>query len=112
LISGVVREDEGVDIFLGSKDGDLEEFRRVAIAVFISGWGVGGVLGMGGGFCKTDSRFALRASVGLTVLAPRPVACDAEGIPGITDIRFEDGVVVPPRGDLPGDLAANEDDLL
>jgi len=68
---------------------------------------------MGGAFCKTDSRFALRASVGLTVLAPSPVACEAEvGNPGITDIRFEDGVVVPPRGDLPGDLPANEDDLL
>lgn len=62
-----------------------------------------------------DRRFALRASVGLIVLAPSPVACDAEGgMPGITDIRRadEEGVAVPLPLDLPGDLPVNEDDLL
>lgn len=107
LGSGVVREDEGVGIFLGSIDGEREEVR-----LEISG--CGGVFGMGGAFCKTDNRFALLASVGLMVLAPSPVACVVEvGMPGITDIRFaeDDGVVVPLPFVLPGDRPANEDDL-
>jgi len=70
LISGVVRDDDGVVTFLGSIDGE----REVVLTVEISGCGVGGVFGIGGAFCKTDIRFALLASVGLTVLAPRPVA--------------------------------------
>jgi hypothetical protein len=57
-----------------------------------------------------DSRLALLTSVGLTVLAPSPVACELLIIPGITDIRFaeEDGVFVL----RPGCLLANDDDLL
>lgn len=47
---------------------------------------VGGVWGIGGG--AIDMRFIRRASVGLMVRAPRPVAC------GITDMRFEDEVGV------------------
>jgi hypothetical protein len=80
----------------------------------MSGWGVGGVFGIGGAFCRTDNRFALLASVGLTVLAPRPVACDDCGIPGITDIRFaeDEGVFVPLPFARPGDLPAKEDDLV
>jgi hypothetical protein len=41
-----------------------------------------------------DNRFARLASVGLTVLAPSPVACEE---PGIIDILFaeDDGVAVP-----------------
>ena len=107
--SGVVRDEEGVDIFLGNIEGDLEDVRIVDI----SGCGVGGVFGIGGAFCRIDIRFALRASVGLTVLAPSPVACD-EGIPGITDIRFaeDDGVFVPLPLFRPGDLPAKENDLL
>lgn len=110
MISGVVREDEGVGIFLGSTEGDLEEVRFVRI----SGWEVGGVFGMGGGPCSIDSLFALFASVGLTVLAPSPVACEEPGNPGITDILFadEEGVVVPLPFALPGDLPAKEADLL
>ncbi len=53
--------------------------------------------------------------MGLTVLAPRPVAWEAEvGIPGITDIRLADdeGVDVPRPVGRPGDLPANDDDLL
>jgi hypothetical protein len=111
LRSGVVLEDEGVDTFLGNIEGDLDE----VLFDNASGCGVGGVLGMGGGFCKMDSRFALRASVGLTVLAPSPVAWDAPiGMPGITDIRFaaEDGVVVPRPFCRPGDRPAKEEDRL
>lgn len=47
---------------------------------------VGGVWGIGGG--AIDMRFIRRASVGLMVRAPRPVAC------GMTDMRFEDEVGV------------------
>lgn len=73
------------------------------------------MFGIGGGPCKIDNRFARRASVGLTVLAPSPLACELDvGIPGITDIRFadDDGVFVPRPFGLPGDLPANDDDLL
>jgi hypothetical protein len=105
----VVRDDPGVGIILGSIDGDRGEARKVDT----SGWG--GVSGIGGAFWRTDNRFARRASVGLTVLAPSPLACEFEGgIPGITDIRFaeDDGVVVPRPFGLPGDLPANDEDLL
>lgn len=100
-----------METFLGSIEGDLDDVRLK----FASGWVLGGVFGMGGGFCKIDKRFALRASVGLTVLAPSPVACeDPIGIPGITDIRFveEDGVVVPRPFGFPGDRPAKEADRL
>ena len=107
--SGVVLDEEGVDIFLGNIEGDLEDVRIADI----SGC-VGGVFGIGGTPCKIDIRFALRASVGLTVLAPSPVACDDVGIPGITDIRLaeDDGVFVPRPLLRPGDLPAKDDDLL
>lgn len=109
--SGVVREDNGVETFLGNIDGDLEDVR----IVFISGCGCGGVFGIGGALCKIESRLALRASVGLTVLAPNPEACeDAGGKPGIVDIRFEeeDGVFVPLPLTLAGDFATKDDVLL
>ncbi|EHL00091.1 hypothetical protein M7I_4001 [Glarea lozoyensis 74030] len=67
---GVVLEDKGVETFRGSMEGDLEDCRIVDL----SGIGWGGVSGIGGGPCKIDNRFARRASVGLTVLAPSPVA--------------------------------------
>lgn len=103
-MSGVVRDDEGVETFRGNIDGDREDVRW-----FMSGWGVGGVLGMGGAGCITDSLFARLASVGLIVLAPSPVACGVPDEPGITDIRFdEEGVFVR----FPGDLLANEADLV
>lgn len=73
------------------------------------------MLGIGGGPCRVDKRFARLASVGLIVLAPRPVACDVDvGIPGIIDIRFadEDGVDVPLPLGRPGDLDAKDEDLL
>lgn len=83
--SGVVREDEGVEIFRGSMEGERDAERTSA--------------DNGGGFGKTgagdcpwvwcnDSRFNRLVSVGLIVLAPRPVAWGSEGAPGITDIRF------------------------
>lgn len=68
--------DDGVGVFRGRIEGDREEVRTAEA----SGWVVGGVFGIGGAFlsegvvCKTDKRFALLASVGLTVLAPSPVA--------------------------------------
>ena len=65
-------------------------------------------MGIGGAECMIDSRLALRASVGLIVLAPRPVAIGVP-VPGIIDIRFVDrGVVVR----FPGDLGAKEADLV
>lgn len=68
--SGVVRNDEGVLVFLGINDGDFEEAR----AMLCCSGCVGGVYGIGGTPGTIDMRFALRASVGLIVLAPRPVA--------------------------------------
>lgn len=64
--------------------------------------------------CIIDIRFMRLASVGLTVLAPRPVAWEDEsGIPGMIDMRFaEDGVAVPLPFARPGDLPAYEEDLL
>jgi hypothetical protein len=70
LMSGVVREDEGVDVFRGNMEGDREDARP---AGGWSGWGVEGWFGIGGAW-KVDKRFARLASVGLTVRAPSPVA--------------------------------------
>jgi hypothetical protein len=98
----VVRDDDGVETILGNIEGDREEVRCE-----LSGCGVGGVFGIGGGACKTDNLFALLASVGLMVRAPRPVMCDGPE-PGITDIRLVDeGVTVR----LLGDFVAKEADL-
>jgi hypothetical protein len=50
-----------------------------------------------------ESRFILLVSVGLIVLAPRPVACDEWWAPGIIEtlLLAEDGVLnrPPTRGD-------------
>lgn len=51
--------------------------------------------------------------MGLTVRAPRPVACEDEGgKPGITDIlrAEDDGVAVPRPLGLPGERPPNEDE--
>lgn len=73
LISGVVLDDEGVpEAFLGIIEGDLDSAR-----VSIDTGGGGGTLVEVGVFCDAgmvESRFILRVSVGLIVLAPRPVA--------------------------------------
>lgn len=80
--SGVVREEEGVDVLRGAEDGDLETAR-------ISGtmgdcttvtWGV-----PPGTRPLVDIRFIRRVSVGLIVRAPSPVAWPA---PGMTDARL------------------------
>jgi hypothetical protein len=68
--SGVVRNEDGVEVFRGIIDGDREDARTEALASICCV----GVFGMGGGPCKVDIRFILLASVGLTVLAPSPVA--------------------------------------
>lgn len=83
--SGVVREDDGVSILLGTIEGeDLDESSDGNEA---SGEFIGGVKGNGGAFGIIDIRFNRRASVGLIVRAPRPVAC---ALPGITDNRLLD----------------------
>lgn len=74
----------------GGRDGEcVEDHAPVYVG---SGCGVGGVYGIGGGFGRTDILFILRASVGLIVRAPRPVAC---ALPGMIDSLFaDDGVFV------------------
>ena len=87
--SGVVREDVGVKLFLGMKEGDGADGSTKGV---VSACGVGGVNGSGGGFGITDILFILRASVGLIVRAAKPVAC---ALFGRMDCLFaEDGVVV------------------
>lgn len=79
LASGVVRDEEGVKDLRGSMEGERDE-ARVSLAsgrgTLDSCWAPSRQLtplarALGG---MTDMRFSLRASVGLTVLAPRPVA--------------------------------------
>lgn len=109
LGSGVVRDEEGVEVFRGSIEGERED----ALTEVVGSDCWVGVLGMGGAPCIMDIRFILLASVGLTVLAPSPVAWDAEGgIPGITDKRLadDDGVEVPRPVGRPGDRTANDAD--
>jgi hypothetical protein len=92
LGSGVVLLDEGVTLLRGIIEGDCAADLEPAKGG--SGRDIGGgVKGMGGALGIMDILFILRASVGLTVLAPRPVAW----LPGIIDNRLaEDGVLVPP----------------
>jgi hypothetical protein len=73
---------------------------------------VGGVCGIGGAGGAIDIRFMRRASVGLMVRAPKPVAC------GMVDMRLDDeeGVVfatLAPVGFLTGvRTALVEEDLV
>lgn len=95
LASGVVLEEVGVSIFRGITGGDGSDG--------VAACGVGGVYGIGGGLGIMDNLFNLRASVGLIVRAPRPVAC---ALPGIIDILLllEDGVFDNWKLGLAGDL--------
>ena len=96
--SGVVRLDDGVTLFRGIIEGESATERRPNEGG--SGKFTGGVCGSGGALGIIERRFILRASVGLIVRAPKPVAC-----PGITESLFpDDGVVVPTRCSLRGDL--------
>lgn len=89
LGSGVVRADESVsDGFLGIIDGDLERDlvsidtgggRGMLILVLAGGGGGGGIM---------DIRFIRRVSVGLIVLAPRPLACAEWAGPGMIEVRL------------------------
>lgn len=83
LGSGVVREEEGVSLFRGITGGDGSDGGSAS--------GVGGVYGIGGGLGIMDILFSLRASVGLIVRAPRPVAC---ALPGMIEtlLLLDDGV--------------------
>ena len=106
LCSGVVLEEDGVTLFRVKSDGDCVTDPNPEEE---SGCGVGGVFGIGGAGCNIDNLFNLRASVGLIVRAPSPVACA-----GITDIRFaeDDGVFAVLSADLPGDRVAVTDNEL
>lgn len=99
LGSGVVRADDGVILFRGIGAGDVAGSGLVEKG---SACGVVGVWGTGGALGMIDILFILRASVGLMVRAPRPVACGA-----ITDILLlDDGEFVPGPVDLPGERPA------
>jgi len=75
LISGVVRDEEGVpDAFRGIMEGERESAR-----VSIETGGGGGTLARKLRLCDcgiVDNRFIRRVSVGLMVRAPKPVACE------------------------------------
>lgn len=96
--SGVVREDVGVRLFLGTTEGEgADESANGGV----SGSGVGSVKGIGGGLGIIDILFSLRASVGLIVRAAKPVAWALFG--RIDCLLFEDGVVVRCTFGLPGE---------
>lgn len=85
-----MREEDGVTLFRGINDGDGADGKPAEDGV--SGCGVGGVYGIGGGFGINDIRFILLASVGLIVLAARPVAWALFG--NMESLLLEDGVIV------------------
>lgn len=88
-------------LFRGIIEGEGALWRVVDTGV--SGWGVGGVNGIGGRFGIIDIRLSRRASVGLIVRAARPVACT---LFGMIENRFsEEGVPMSLPRLLPGDLA-------
>lgn len=94
-MSGVVREDDGVDVFLGATEGERDAARSSAAAI----GGGGGALAICARLCCilciVDSLFIRLASVGLIVLAPSPVACVWFGSPGMTDIRLDEAEPLP-----------------
>lgn len=105
----MVRLEEGVGVFRGSIDGDLDNRpAETGSATGVDGAATG--TGMPAG--NVDRRRALLVSVGLIVRAPRPVACEADGgIPGMTDILFADEVgVVGLRVSRCGDLSVKDED--
>jgi hypothetical protein len=104
LGSGVVLEDEGVDVFLGIIEGE-RELGRAASRVG------GGALTMEDKFWDwcIDMRFIRWASVGEMVLAPKPVAWFP--CPGMTEALLEEPGV-PPVLLLRGDLGKRTDFLL
>ena len=101
--SGVFRDEFGVTLLRGIKDGDCAADRTPADGG--SGCSIGGVHGIGGGFGIIDKRFIRCASVGLIVRAPRPVA----NALGKMDMRLLDEGVLDPS---PVDLAGERDELM
>lgn len=95
LGSGVVREEDGVSLFRGITGGDASHGGSACT--------MGGVFGIGGGFGIMDILFNLRASVGLIVRAPRPVAC---ALPGMIEtlLLLDDELLDIWRLGLAGDL--------
>lgn len=97
LGSGVVLLEEGVTLFRGIAEGDWAHDRgRKGMGSACAG----GVYGIGCAWGAVDIRFSRRASVGLMVRAPRPVATG-----GMTETRLDaddDGVVVLPAVCLTG----------
>lgn len=84
------------DGFLGLSEGDFE----VDLLSMDTGGGGGMVLdwliGCGG---IMDMRFIRRVSVGLMVLAPKPLACEEWPVPGIIEVLLfpVEGAARPPR---------------
>ncbi len=93
--SGVVRDDDGVDVvFLGNIEGDRDEARtsvggREVLAVVATAVVVAAEASRPS-VVMIDIRFILRVSVGLMVRAPRPLAWVACARPGATDMRLAD----------------------
>lgn len=96
LGSGVVREEDGVSLFREITGGDGSDGGSACRG--------GGVYGIGGGFGIMDILFNMRASVGLIVRAPRPVAW---ALPGMIDtlLLLDDEVFDNWKVGLAGDLA-------
>lgn len=100
VISGVVRpEFEGAATLVGSKDGDLDK-----AALSLANGGMSGILAISLMPCVwgiMESRFIRRVSVGLIVLAPKPLAWEL--LPGIIeallDAEFGVDVLLDTRGD-------------
>jgi len=95
--SGVTRADDGVALLPTSTAGDWLKARSSKDK---SPCGVGGATGPPERFGFIDSRFSLRASVGLIVLAPSPDMWCAVDCRLLAD---EEGVCVRCAGDLPGE---------
>jgi hypothetical protein len=85
FISGVAREEEGVEPFCGSINGEGGPWDVGESGDRPEDMGIGGA-------CRVDNRFNRRASVGLIVRAPSPVACG--GMVERRLLEFEFGVII------------------
>ena len=93
-----MRDEEGVILFRGAKDGEGAD--GIPAEDGVSGCGVGGVNGTGGALGIIDILLSLLASVGLIVRAASPVAW---ALFGSIDMRLLEGVELPCVLGLAGD---------